>query len=65
MDDDAPLRDGTLPPWVADALASIAEHRIERWTGCCAACGRAAPCPVASDAMELLRRFRATPAGRA
>ncbi len=63
MDDDAPLRDGAVPPWVAGALTVIAEHHVERWTGCCAACGRAVPCPVAEDAMELLRDYRSSPAG--
>lgn len=59
MDDDAPLAVGAVPPWVAEAFAVISEHRIERWTGCCSACGRPSPCAGATDAMDLLRRFRA------
>lgn len=62
MDEGSPV---PAPPWVADAVASIAEHRVETWTGCCAACGRPGPCTVASDAADLLRRYRATPAMRA
>jgi hypothetical protein len=60
MDDDAPLRDGAVPAWVAGVLTVIAEHHVERWTGCCAACGRAIPCPQAEEAMELLRDYRST-----
>lgn len=59
MDEDRPLRQGAVPSWVDDALISISEHHVERWTGCCAACGRPSPCAVANDAMDLLRRFRA------
>jgi hypothetical protein len=57
MDEDSPGHHPT-PSWVADAVSSIDEHRTEKWTGCCAACGRPGPCSVAAEAASLLRRYR-------
>jgi len=62
MDESSPVHEPTTPSWVADAIIVIAEHQTERWTGCCSACGRPDPCPVAADAAALVLRHRATSA---